>query len=80
MTVIDYNPLNVTSLTVKSNNSVNDSYAKAGDEVEITLKTIGALVMLEDCRRNILDCHQMQWLIKSSVYKLYNLHLQSVLL
>ena len=43
VTVIDYNPLNVTSLTVKSNNSVNDSYAKAGDEVEITLKTIGAV-------------------------------------
>ena len=41
MTVRDYNPLNVTSLTVKSDNSVNSSYAKAGDEIEIKLKTDG---------------------------------------
>ena len=41
VTVIDYNPLNVTSLTVKSDNSVNSSYAKAGDEIEIKLKTDG---------------------------------------
>ena len=41
VTVVDYNPLNVTSLTVKSDNSVNSSYAKAGDEIEIKLKTDG---------------------------------------
>ena len=43
VTVIDYNLFNVTSLTVSSNNLVNDSYAKAGDEIEIVLKTIGAV-------------------------------------
>ena len=43
VTVIDYNPFSVTSLTVSSNNLVNDSYAKAGDEIEIVLKTIGAV-------------------------------------
>ena len=42
VTVVDYNPLNVTSLTVSSNNSANSSsYARAGDKIEIKLKTDG---------------------------------------
>ena len=41
VTVVDYTPLNVISLTVTSNNPVNSIYAKAGDEIEITLKTDG---------------------------------------
>ena len=42
VTVTDYQPINITSLTVKSNNSVNSSsYAKAGDVVTITLDTDG---------------------------------------
>ena len=51
VTVIDYNPFNVTSLTVSSDNSVNNSYARAGDEILITLKTIGAV---EDVQGDIL--------------------------
>ena len=43
VTVVDYNPLTITSLTVSSdNNSVNSSYAKAGDEINITLVTDGS--------------------------------------
>ena len=42
VTVIDYNPLDVTSLTVNSTNSVNSNYAKAGDEITITLDTDGS--------------------------------------
>ena len=42
VTVVDYNPLNVTSLTVSSNNSANSSsYARVGDKITITLKTDG---------------------------------------
>ena len=52
MTVVDYAPLNVTSLTVSSNNSVNSSYAKAGDNVTITLVTDGSDV--ETATGNIL--------------------------
>ena len=39
VTVIDYKPFNVTSLTVSDDNSVNGIYAKAGDEIRLTLKT-----------------------------------------
>ena len=42
VTVVDYDPINVTSLTVNSNNSVNNSYAKAGDNVTIMLVTDGS--------------------------------------
>ena len=42
MTVVDHEPINVTSLTVNSSNSVNNSYAKAGDNVTITLVTDGS--------------------------------------
>ena len=42
VTVIDYDPINVTSLTVNSSNSVNNSYAKAGDNVAIMLVTDGS--------------------------------------
>ena len=41
VTVINYNPLNITSLSVSSNNS-NSSYAKAGDQVNITIVTDGS--------------------------------------
>ena len=44
VTVIDYNPLPITSLTVKSDNSVNStSYAKAGDTITINLQHYGVL-------------------------------------
>ena len=42
VTVVDYPTINVTNLTVSSNNSVNTGYAKAGDEITITLVTDGA--------------------------------------
>ena len=42
VTVVDYDPLNVVSLTVNSSNSINSSYAKAGDNVTITLVTDGS--------------------------------------
>ena len=41
VTVVDYNLLNITGLTVHSNNS-NNSYAKVGDQVNITLITDGS--------------------------------------
>ena len=41
VTVVDYNPLSITSLTVNSTNS-NNSYAKAGDQVNITIVTDGS--------------------------------------
>ena len=42
VTVTDYPPINITSLTVKSDNSVNSSsYARAGDKIIITLDTDG---------------------------------------
>ena len=52
VTVIDYNPLDVTSLTVSSTNSVNSNYAKAGDEITINLKHYG---LLDDAIGNILE-------------------------
>ena len=39
--MVDYNSLNITSLTIVSNNS-NNSYAKAGDQVNITIVTDGS--------------------------------------
>ena len=42
VTVVDHEPINVTSLTVSSNNSANSSYAKAGDEITIALVTDGS--------------------------------------
>ena len=42
VTVINYDPITVASLTVNSSNSVNNSYAKAGDEITITLVTDGS--------------------------------------
>ena len=42
VTVINYDPITVASLTVNSNNSVNNGYAKAGDEITITLVTDGS--------------------------------------
>ena len=41
MTIVGYDPLNVTILTVSSDNSVNSNYARAGDKIEIKLKTDG---------------------------------------
>ena len=41
VTIVDYNPLNVTNLTVNSTNSINNNYAKAGDVITITLDTDG---------------------------------------
>ena len=41
VTVIDYNPLNITSFAVSSDNSANSSYAKVGDEIKITIATDG---------------------------------------
>ena len=41
VTVIDYKPLNITSLIVSSDNSANNGYVKVGDEITITLVTDG---------------------------------------
>ena len=41
VTIVDYNPLNVTNLTVNNTNSINNNYAKAGDVITITLDTDG---------------------------------------
>ena len=35
VTIVGYSQIRVTSLTTSSNNSVNSSYAKAGDEITI---------------------------------------------
>ena len=53
VTIVDYAPLNVVILNVSSNNSVNNSYAKAGDNVTITLVTDGSDV--ETATGDILD-------------------------
>ena len=34
--MVDYEPINVTGLIVSSDNSVNGSYAKVGDEIRLT--------------------------------------------
>ena len=43
VTVVGYDPINVISLTVESDNSVNSSYAKAGDTITIKIKHDGIL-------------------------------------
>ena len=42
VTVVDRVPINVTSLTVSSNNPENSGYVKAGDNITITLVTDGS--------------------------------------
>ena len=42
VTVVDHEPITVTSLTVSSNNSENIGYVKAGDNITITLVTDGS--------------------------------------
>ena len=42
VTVVGYDPIPVTSLTVTSNNAINSSYAKVGDEIQITINTDGS--------------------------------------
>ena len=37
VTVVDYEPITVTGLIASSDNSVNGSYAKVGDEIRLTL-------------------------------------------
>ena len=39
--MVGYDPINVISLTVESDNSVNSSYAKAGDTITIKIKHDG---------------------------------------
>ena len=51
VTVIDYNPLNITSFTASGDNSANSSYAKAGDTITITLDHYG---IIDDVTGNIL--------------------------
>ena len=51
VTVVEYNLLNITSLTTSSNNPINSSYAKAGDNVTITIETDG---IIETITGNIL--------------------------
>ena len=46
VTVVDYDLLNITSLTISSDNSVNSSYAKAGDNVTITIETDGIIIAI----------------------------------
>ena len=41
--MVGYDPINVISLTVESDNSVNSSYAKAGDTITIKIKHDGIL-------------------------------------
>ena len=43
VTIVGYSQIDVTSLTVSSDNSVNSSYAKAGDNVTITIETDGII-------------------------------------
>ena len=43
VTVIDYDPLNVTGLTIASNNQINTSYARAGDVITIVLSADGSV-------------------------------------
>ena len=43
VTVEDYTPLDVTTLDVRSDNSLDSSYAKVGDEIRLTLATNGTI-------------------------------------
>ena len=45
VTVVDYEPINVTGLIVSSDNSVNGSYAKVGDEIRLTFTPDAILKM-----------------------------------
>ena len=51
MTIVGYDLLEITSLTTSSNNSVNSSYAKAGDEITINLRHDG---IIQNVTGNIL--------------------------
>ena len=51
VTIVGYTQIDVTSLTVSSDNSVNSSYAKAGDNITITIETDG---IIETITGNIL--------------------------
>ena len=51
VTVVEYNLLNITSLTTSSNNPINSSYAKAGDEITINLRHDG---IIQNVTGNIL--------------------------
>ena len=54
VTVVDYTPITVTSLIASSDNSVNGSYAKVGDEIRLTLtadatiETVTGVVLGDD--------------------------------
>ena len=43
MTVKDYTPLNVTTFDARSDNSLDSTYAKVGDEIRLTLATNGTI-------------------------------------
>ena len=43
VTVVDYEPIIVTGLTANSDNSVNGSYAKVGDEIKLTFTPDGII-------------------------------------
>ena len=47
VTIVGYSQIDVTSLTVSSDNSVNSSYAKAGDNVTITIETDGIIETIQ---------------------------------
>ena len=51
VTIVGYELLEITSLTTSSNNSVNSSYAKAGDEITINLRHDG---IIQNVTGNIL--------------------------
>ena len=51
VTIVGYDLLEITSLTTSSNNSVNSSYAKAGDEITINLRHYG---IIQNVTGNIL--------------------------
>ena len=54
VTVVDYEPITVTDLIANSDNSVNGSYAKVGDEIKLTLtaddpiETVTGVVLGDD--------------------------------
>ena len=64
VTIVGYSQIDVTSLTVSSDNSVNSSYAKAGDNVTITIETDG---IIETITGNILGGGNFMKSISSSL-------------
>ena len=64
VTIVGYSQIDVTSLTVSSDNSVNSSYAKAGDNVTITIETDG---IIETITGNILGGGNYMKSISSSL-------------